>query len=156
MFSGHSFTQVKNAIQQLLMQLKRQEAVASYIQVLGGRTDIQVNMEWVAAQIPLAKDNPVDKARLSGKPSMIEFGADGCTPCELMKPVLENMRKNYQEKLNVIFVHVGENPVLGSRFGIRSIPVQAFYDKSGKEHFRHIGFFAEEEVVKKLKEMGVQ
>ncbi len=155
-FSSHPFTQVKDAIQQVLTQLKRQEAVASYIQGLGGRTDIQVNMEWVEAQIPMAKDNPVDKARVSGKPSMVEFGADGCTPCEMMKPILENLKKNYQEKINVVFVHVGESPVLGSRFGVRSIPVQTFYDKRGKEYFRHVGFFPEEEVVKKLREMGVQ
>jgi thiol-disulfide isomerase/thioredoxin len=153
---GLPFDQMKEAIQQVLAQQKKEDAVASYLRELGGKTDIRVNREWVEAQAPLAKDNPVDKARTSGKPSMIEFGADGCPPCEMMQPILENLKKSYKDKLNVVFVHVGENPILGSRFGIQSIPVQAFYDKSGKEFFRHVGFFAEEEVVKKLKEMGVQ
>ena len=156
MFKGLPFTQVKETIQQVLNQLKREEAVASFIRGLGSRTEIQVNRKWVEAQVPLAKDNPVDKARMSGKPSMIEFGADGCAPCAAMEPILENVRKNYRDKLNVVFVHVGENPVLGSRFGIQSIPVQAFYDRSGKEFFWHVGFFPEEELVKKLREMGVQ
>lgn len=156
MFGGLPFAKAKDAIRQVLTQGKRVDAVQSYLRGFGERTDLRVNEEWVQAEVPLAKDNPVDKARGSGKPSMIEFGADGCTPCEMMQPILENLRKNYKEKLNVVFVHVGENPVLGSRFGIQSIPVQAFYDKDGKEFFRHVGFFAEELVVKKLKEMGVQ
>lgn len=156
MFGGLPFAKAKDAIRQVLTQARREEAVHSYLRGFGERTDIRVNEEWVHAEIPLAKDNPVDRARGSGKPSMIEFGADGCTPCERMEPILESLRKSYKEKLNVVFVHVGENPVLGSRFGIQSIPVQAFYDQNGKEFFRHVGFFAEELVVKKLKEMGVQ
>jgi hypothetical protein len=34
--------------------------------------------------------------------------------------------------------------------------VQVFFDKDGKEFFRHIGFFPQEEVEKKLTEMGVK
>ena len=107
-------------------------------------------------QARLALDNPVDKARMSGKPSMIEFGSTGCVPCEMMQPILENLRKKYPDKLNVVFVHVGENKMLGARFGIRVIPVQAFYDAKGKEVFRHQGFYAEAEVLKQLKKIGVE
>jgi len=100
---------VKEAIQQVLIQQKRQDAFASYLQGLGEKTNIRVNMEWVKAQHALVKDNPVDKARMSGKPAMIEFGATGCVPCDMMQPILESLRKKYPDKLNVVFVHVGEN-----------------------------------------------
>jgi thioredoxin 1 len=60
-----------------------------------------------------------------------------------------------KDKLNVVFVHVGEEQVLGARYGIRSIPVQVFFDASGKEVFRHMGFFAEQEVIKQLTKMVV-
>jgi thioredoxin 1 len=54
-----------------------------------------------------------------------------------------------------VFLHVRENQVLAGRYGIQSIPVQAFFDANGQEVFRHTGFFAEEAVMKQLKEMGV-
>lgn len=156
MVGGAPFDQVREAIHQVLLQQKRQDAVDSYLQGLGGKTDIRINMEWVKAQHALAKNNPVDKARTSGKPTMVEFGATGCVPCDMMQPILENLRKNYPDKLNVVFVHVGENRIMGARFGIQSIPVQVFYDKAGKEVFRHVGFFAETEVVKQLQQLGVK
>ncbi len=40
--------------------------------------------------------------------------------------------------------------------GIRSIPVQVFFDKAGTEVFRRTGFWPQEELEKKLADMGVQ
>lgn len=156
MVGGLPFEEVKEAIQQVLVQQKRQDVFASYLQGLGGKTDIRVNREWVKAQHAFAKDNPVDKARMSGKPTMVEFGAKGCVPCDMMQPILDNLRKKYPDKLNVVFVHVGENRILGARFGIQAIPVQVFFDSKGKEVFRHVGFYAETEVLKQLAKIGVE
>jgi thioredoxin 1 len=156
MVGGLPFEQVKESIQQVLVQQKRQDAFASYLHCLGGKADIRVNMEWVKAQHALAMDNPVDKARISGKPTIVEFGAEGCVPCDMMQPILDNLRKKFPDRLNVVFVHVRENRILGARFGIRSIPVQVFYDKNGKEVFRHVGFYAEAEVLKQLAKLGVE
>jgi thioredoxin 1 len=87
---------------------------------------------------------------------MIEFGATGCIPCDKMQPILENLRKSFKERLNVVFVHVREEQILGARFGIRTIPVQVFFDANGKEVFRHKGFFSEKEVHRQLAEMGIR
>jgi thioredoxin 1 len=109
------------------------------------------------SQYVLAMDNPVDKARVSGgKPTMVEFGATGCVPCDMMQPILESLRKKYTDRLNVVFVNVRENQILGARFGIQSIPVQVFYDRNGKEVFRHVGFFPEKEVLKQVARLGVE
>jgi thiol-disulfide isomerase/thioredoxin len=155
MVQGMPFEQVKETIQQVLVQQKRQDAFASYLQDLGEDRAIQVNAEWVGDRYALAMDNPVDRARRSGKPTMVEFGATGCVPCDMMQPILEKLRKKFPDALNVVFVHVGENRLLGARFGIRSIPVQVFYDKTGQEVFRHVGFFAEEKILKQLTALGV-
>jgi thiol-disulfide isomerase/thioredoxin len=156
MVGGLPFEQVKEAIQRVLVQQKRQDAFASYLQGLSGKADIRVNMEWVKAQLALARDNLVDNARMSGKPTMVEFGATGCIPCDMMQPILDKLRKKYSDRLNVVFVHVRENQVLGARFGIRSIPVQVFFDKNGQEVFRHVGFYPEVEVLKQLAKLGVE
>jgi len=153
---GLPFDQVKDTLEGYLIDEKRRRAIGTYIVELGRQVPIQVNAQWVEKQDLLAKDNPVDRARSSGKPTMVEFGATGCVPCDMMQPILENLRKKYEERLNIVFVHVGEEQILGARYGISSIPVQAFFDRSGKEVFRHTGFFEQVEVEKKLAEMGVR
>jgi len=156
MVGGLPFEQVKEPVKEVLARQKRQEAVAAYLQGLGGSREIRVNRDWVKTQHPLAMDNPVDRARRSGKPTMVEFGAEGCVPCDMMQPILDRLRKKYPHELNVVFVHVGESRVLGARYGIQSIPVQVFYDENGNEVFRHVGFYAEPEVLKQLAKMGVE
>jgi thioredoxin 1 len=56
----------------------------------------------------------------------------------------------------VVFVHVRENQILGARYGVQSIPVQVFFDKNGEEVFRHVGFYAQKEVLKQLARLGVK
>jgi len=153
---GTPLEQLKDQIKDYLLGQKRQQAVYKHILTLGERVSISVSASWVKEQAVLAKDNPVDKARASGKPTLVEFGASGCVPCDMMQPILDALRKKYGEKVNIIFVHVGNEQILGARYSIQAIPVQVFFDKDGKEFFRHIGFFPQEEVEKKLTEMGVK
>ena len=149
------FEQVEGEIRQYLLQNKKQEVVASYIASLKDSLHIRVNEKWVESQSRLAMDNVVDKARNTKKPTMVEFGATGCVPCDMMQPILDKLRKKYPARLNVVFVHVGEEQVLAARYGIRSIPVQVFFNTAGKEVFRHVGFFPEDEVEKKLAQIGI-
>jgi thiol-disulfide isomerase/thioredoxin len=138
-----------------LLENKQQTAVRTYIHDLGQRHQIRINEKWLSTQYKRMTDNPVDKARLSGKPTMVEFGADGCVPCDMMQPILEKLKKKFPDTLNIVFLHVRENQVLAGRYGIQSIPVQAFFDADGKEVSRHTGFYPEEEVMTQLKKMGV-
>jgi len=156
MVGNATLDQVKAEIRNYLVREKQQAVIAKYIETLGQRTPIEVSAGWVKEQAALAKDNLVDKARTSGRPSMVDFGASGCRPCDMMAPILETLKKNYAGKVNVEFVPVREEQVLTARYGIQSIPVQVFFDKDGKEVFRHVGFFPQEEIEKKLAEMGVK
>jgi thiol-disulfide isomerase/thioredoxin len=156
MCGGATLEQVGASLKEYLISQKKQEMASGYIQKLGNQVEIQVSDSWVKQQAVLAFDNPVDKARKSKMPSLVDFGASGCRPCDMMAPILETLHKKYEGKLNVIFIHVRQQQILASRYGIQSIPVQVFYDKDGKEVFRHEGFFPQEEIEKKLKEIGVQ
>jgi thioredoxin 1 len=73
----------------------------------------------------------------------------------MMQPILQNLRKKHPQSLNVLFVNVREKNILGARYGVRSIPIQVFFDKKGKEVFRHVGYYPEKEIDKKLAEMGI-
>lgn len=155
MLGDVSLEQIQDGIREYLLKEKTQEAISGYIEELAASVGLQLNEDWAKEQIRLALDNPVEHARGSGKPTMVEFGATGCVPCDMMQPILDKLRKNYSKKLNVVFVHVGEEQILASRYGIRSIPVQVFYDVKGKEVFRHVGFYPEKEVLKQLKRAGL-
>jgi thioredoxin 1 len=73
-----------------------------------------------------------------------------------MAPVLEELKKKYAGKLEVEFIDVWKNPDAGKQYGIEIIPTQIFFDAGGKELFRHVGFFAKEDILAKWKELGVE
>jgi len=154
MFGGASLVQVKPQIRQFLLQQKQQELVNERIRTIGRRMPIEISAPWLKVQAALAKDNPVDKARASGRSSLVDFGSTGCVPCDMMAPILETLREKYKDKVNVLFIHVGEEPILASRYGVQSIPIQIFFDKTGKEFFRHVGFFPQDQIETKISEMG--
>ena len=64
-------------------------------------------------------------------PRLLDLGATSCIPCKLMAPILEELEREYAGRANVVFVHVPENPVLGARYGIRSIPAMYLIDHEG-------------------------
>lgn len=155
MIGGASWEKIREGLKTYLAQQKKQEAIQRYIQTLGQRTAIRLNQDWVKKQSLLTLDNPVDRSRRSGNPTMVEFGATGCVPCDMMTPILADLKKKFPGKLNVLFVHVGQETILGARFGIQSIPVQVFFDQNGREVFRHTGFFPQAELERKLAQLGL-
>ena len=154
-FGGATLEQMYASITTYLLDQKKRQAVTNFIRDLGKKTDIEVSDSWLKTQAVLARDNPVDQVRDSGKPSLVDFGATGCGPCDMMAPILDTLTDKYEGKLNVLFVHVRERQVLAVKYGIQNIPVQAFFDKDGNEVFRHVGFFPQEQIEKTLAEMGV-
>lgn len=88
-------------------------------------------------------------------PKLLDLGAGKCIPCKMMAPILESMKKEYAGKMDVDFIDVWQNPDAGKAYGIEMIPTQIFYDASGKELFRHTGFYGKEDILGKWKELGV-
>ena len=88
-------------------------------------------------------------------PKLLDLGAGKCIPCKMMAPILEDLKKEYAGRMNVEFIDVWLNPDAAKPYGIEVIPTQIFYDADGKELFRHVGFFAKEDILGKWKELGV-
>jgi thioredoxin 1 len=93
---------------------------------------------------------------VKGKVTMVDLGAKKCIPCKMMAPILERMEKRYAGKAAIIFLDVWQDPKPAHHFGIRTIPTQIFFDKKGKEVYRHMGFMSEEDIVAQLQSMGVK
>ena len=88
-------------------------------------------------------------------PRLLDLGADKCIPCKAMAPILDELRREYEGRLDVVFIDVWKDPEAGRRYGVRMIPTQIFFDASGKELWRHEGFMAKEDILAKWKELGV-
>lgn len=60
------------------------------------------------------------------KPCLIDFYADWCGPCKMVAPILEELSKEYGDKLNIYKVDTESEQELAGVFGIRSIPSLLF------------------------------
>jgi thioredoxin 1 len=88
-------------------------------------------------------------------PKLVDLGADKCIPCKAMAPILKDLKAEYAGRMDVEFIDVWKDPKPGKAYKIKLIPTQIFFDASGKERFRHEGFFGKEDILAKWKELGV-
>ena len=107
------------------------------------------------AQSSAAKSRTAEaQPAASGLPLMVDVGADKCIPCKMMAPTLEELKKDYSQSVQIKFVDVWKNPGAEKPYRVRMIPTQIFYDPSGKELFRHEGYYSKEDILGKFKELG--
>lgn len=66
------------------------------------------------------------------RPALIDFYADWCAPCRMVAPILEELAKEYEGKVDIYKVNTEEEYELASVFGIRSIPSLLFIPKEGE------------------------
>jgi len=65
-------------------------------------------------------------------PAIIDFYADWCGPCKTIAPILEELKEEYGDKLDIFKVNTEEQRELSSVFGIQSIPSLLFIPKEGQ------------------------
>lgn len=65
-------------------------------------------------------------------PCIIDFYADWCNPCKIIAPILEELSKEYEGKINIYKVDTEAEQELSGAFGIQSIPSLLFIPKEGK------------------------
>jgi thioredoxin 1 len=95
-------------------------------------------------------------APVKSLPKLLDLGAGKCIPCKMMTPILDQMEKEFAGQLEVEFIDVWKDESAGKKYGIRMIPTQILFDADGKELFRHEGFFAREDILKKWSEFGIE
>ena len=99
---------------------------------------------------------PLEQALSSGQPTIAEFGRGICVPCKAMKPILEELAVEYEGKLNVVIVEIDDHMDQTREYEIMAIPTQIFFDSSGQEITRHVGFYTKEDIITQLEEMGIE
>jgi len=106
----------------------------------------------IVKTVPVKSDSA--QAKTVKIPKLVDLGAGKCIPCKMMAPILEELKKDYAGRLEVVFIDVWKNSDEGDKYKIRVIPTQIFYSPEGKELFRHEGFYSREDILAKWKEFG--
>lgn len=80
---------------------------------------------------------------------LIDFYADWCGPCVVMKPVIDELEKELAGKLEVRKVDVDENQGEAEKYGVMSIPTYVI-TKDGQEVERFVGATSKESMKEKI------
>lgn len=106
---------------------------------VGGAVWLIVHREMTTISEPDA--DPVEKARHSGRPSIVEFGSASCHSCREMKTVMEQLEREHGAELNVIVVDLlsSKGRPLIRKYGIAMMPTQVVFAADGVEVARNIG-----------------
>lgn len=91
----------------------------------------------------------------SGTPRLVDLGSVGCIPCKAMAPILEGLKVEYSDRMQVEFIDVWKNRDAADAYGVRTIPTQIFFGADGKELARHQGFMGKDEILAQWQAVGV-
>lgn len=91
----------------------------------------------------------------TGLPRLVELGIPVCIPCAMMAPVLDELKKEYAGRLEVESIDTLRDPGAKGQYDAPFCATQIFIDASGKELFRHVGYYSKSDILAQWKELGV-
>ena len=83
-------------------------------------------------------------------PVLVDFWANWCGPCKMMAPTVEEIAKEYQDKLKVCKVNIDDAPKITANYGVMSIPTFSIF-KDGKVMEQVVGAVDKSVLDKKIK-----
>jgi thioredoxin len=85
----------------------------------------------------------------SDKPVIVDFWAEWCGPCRMIAPVIEEISKEYSEKVLVAKCDVDSSPQVTAKYSIRNIPTVLFF-KDGVIADKQVGAVPKNNFINKL------
>jgi thioredoxin 1 len=87
----------------------------------------------------------------SDKPFLLDFWAPWCHPCKMIAPLLEELAREYQQKIKIGKLNVDDNPQVSTHYSIMSIPTLIFFC-GGKVRSQITGAVSKSELRSKIEE----
>src|SRR4028118_355795 len=84
-----------------------------------------------------AKETFADVIR-GEKPVLVDFFAEWCGPCKMMKPVLDELRQLVGDKVRILKIDIDRNPAITNSLDISGVPTLVLY-RNGKILWRQSG-----------------
>ncbi|MFN2590003.1 MAG: thioredoxin [Actinomycetota bacterium] len=85
----------------------------------------------------------------SQEPVLVDFWAEWCVPCHMVSPVVEEIARDYGERLKAAKLNVDDNPQTARQYGVMSIPTLIVF-KDGQEKARVVGARGKEAIVREI------
>jgi thioredoxin 1 len=79
-----------------------------------------------------------EKALQQDQVAVVDFWAEWCGPCRMIGPFIEELSKEYGERVLVGKLNVDDNPQVSMKYNVRSIPTVLFF-KNGQMVDRQVG-----------------
>ena len=79
------------------------------------------------------------------KPVLVDFYADWCQPCKMVAPILKQVKDEMGDKIKIIKINVDNNPVVASKYNIRSIPTLMLF-KQGELKYSQAGVMPAQQI----------
>ncbi|MBT4375950.1 thioredoxin [archaeon] len=100
----------------------------------------------------LTMENFGDEVLSSDLPVIVDFYADWCGPCQMMKPVFESVSQGYEGKLKFMKLDTQAEEGVAIKFNIQGIPALVMV-RGSEEVGRIVGYMNEDQLKAKIDEL---
>lgn len=88
------------------------------------------------------------------KPVLVDFFATWCGPCQMLAPILKEVKDSMGDKVSIIKIDVDKNQELASKYQVRGVPTMMLFQK-GQQLWRQSGVLSKEDIIRTITDKSI-